>query len=61
MNGLEDMPSNILRDELGRRGDFAELWGAAELANDLRLVFYARDASRFEMLLRVLERAGADA
>ena len=34
--------------------DGAEPWAPATLAEDLREAFYRRDASRFEMLLRVL-------
>ena len=32
-----------------------EPWGHAGLADDIRTAFYRRDASRMEMLLRVLE------
>jgi hypothetical protein len=57
-----------LLGELMRRASVAEqqtgvqAWTAGGLAAELREAFYRRDASRFEMLLAVLERhAEADA
>ncbi|HOW50224.1 MAG TPA: hypothetical protein PLB26_21485 [Rubrivivax sp.] len=44
----EIKPSDFERDK-------AEPWTRAGLAEDIRHAFYARDASRMEALLRVLE------
>lgn len=39
--------------------DDSEPWAPASLADDIRKAFYARDASRPEILLSVLERYSA--
>lgn len=35
-------------------------WGPAEMADDLRKAFYAKDANQFEFLLSILDRLRAD-
>ncbi len=49
---LEELDDKNLEEELDRRQKRSGRASAnADLANDLRLAFYARDASRFEALL----------
>jgi hypothetical protein len=60
---LEDVDTDVLERELRRRrskvkpADPAapEAWTPRGMAHDLRTAFYARNASRFEMLLLALE------
>jgi hypothetical protein len=65
---LDEASASALRSEVERRvacGDWkwpdvpgddgVERWTPGGLADDLRNAFYARDASRFEALLTVLE------
>lgn len=67
---LDDASEYALREEIERRlkkGQWKgalpkqpggeEAWSHADLAHDLRTAFYARNASRFETLLQVLEQA----
>ena len=53
---IDEVSTSVLRAELARRkdGDRGVLTSAL-LASDLRSAFYARDASRFEALLREIE------
>ncbi len=57
---LADLPASQLRRVLSERGigvpPDGEAWTPAGFAADLRSAFYARNASRFEALLTVLER-----
>lgn len=57
---LDDATTEALRAEMKRRNrtkdDGIEVWTPAGLADDFRKAFYARDASRFEVLCRVLEK-----
>ena len=65
---LESMDDEELAAELRRRrkrsgkpmADEAQthIWTPVALAEDLRTAFYARNASRFEHLLRVLDDGG---
>jgi hypothetical protein len=62
---LDEVPLEVLREEIARRqkrdGDAkatvgeVEVWTPSGLADDLRNAFYARNASRFEALLTVLQ------
>lgn len=61
---LDEATTEALERELARRAKrdakkkapHIEAWTPAGLAADLRHVFYARDPSRFEALLVVLEK-----
>jgi len=60
---LDDLSDKELEQELERRlrrrgggiGSAPHPWTNAAIADDLRTAFYARDASRFEALLAVLD------
>ncbi len=64
---IYEISTEVLKLELKRRfdkgdkdamepiEDGVEPWSPQGLADDLRLVFYSRNASRFESLLSVLE------
>jgi hypothetical protein len=60
---ISDVSTEALRRELDRRlGHVADTethpWTALGIAQDLRTAFYARNASRFEAILSVLEDVG---
>lgn len=52
---LDEVPTKVLQRELASRTDGGSIPTSALLAADLRSAFYARDASRFEALLREIE------
>jgi hypothetical protein len=59
---LHEVSDFALKDEMDRRikdgkppNSDLEDWTPEGMADDLRAAFYRRDASRFELLLRVLE------
>jgi hypothetical protein len=59
---LDEIDSDVLERELRRRRsnivqdpNGPEAWTPRGMAHDLRTAFYARNASRFEMLLLALE------
>lgn len=58
---LDQVRTDDLLRELQRREVEAPFATLDETIGDLRQAFYARDASRFEMVLRRMERARAEA
>lgn len=64
---IGEVSTATLERELTRRrkkegaSDVVEPWAPRGFAQDIRAVFYVRDASRFEFLLTVLERHEATA
>lgn len=57
---LDELTDNELLEEIKRRGlkvdpDARERWTADAMADDLRTAFYARNATRFETLVCILE------
>lgn len=66
---LEELDNEDLLREIGRRrtagkwngsavDDDSEHWTPPGMADDLRTAFYARNASRFEAIIRALELRG---
>lgn len=59
---LDDLDDDVLERELAKRAkgrgdkpERVEKWTQTGLAEDMRAAFYARNASRFEALLMVLD------